>query len=170
MLPDSYESLDWFFEDSFQPLLRPRGRFDSFIWVVRYGYEGEVGAQLGPDAMFIMPESELNDVDTWVHEFVEVAVSGLITEVLELRPFVNIPVYLFDENDGWYKVCFGHLLAALTTGQGGRDEEYNYCTMEADDVWPWAESCLSLIKSGRKMGLILRLCRWYDRVWGLFRR
>lgn len=168
MLPASYDSLDWFFEASFQPQMRPRGRFDTFKWSMWYGYEGDVGAQFGPDAVFIMPMSETADVDTWVHEFVEAAVSGIVTNILELRPFIDIPVYLFAEGDGWCRVCFCHLLASLTTGQGDRDEEYNYCTMEADDVWPWVESCLSLIKSGRGKSLTVRLCQWWDRMRRMF--
>jgi len=170
MLPDSYESLDWFFEDSFQPLMRPRGRFDSFRWIVWYGYEGEVGAQFGPDALFIIDKSEANDVDTWVHEFVEAAVSGVVTNVLELRPFMDMPVYMFDERVGRWIVCFCHLLASLTTGQGWWNDEDDYCTMEADDVWPCIESSLSLIKNSWWRRSVVRLCRWRDRVRGLFQR
>jgi hypothetical protein len=144
MISESYDDLDWYFEGSFQPPMESCWQFDFFKW------NKYMGIQFGPGRLFIMDVSEVIDIDTWVHEFVEVAVAEIITDILELEPLEPILVHMFDERIGWWHVCFCHLLAALTTGQGWWDEDYNNCIMESDEVWQYVESSLEHIKNGLK--------------------
>lgn len=139
---NSYDDLDCYFENSFQPLISPRGRFDSFKWNWWYGRAGSIKVKFGPDISFIVPASEIIDIVVWVHEFIEMTISGIITNTLKLKPFINIPVYLFNKEVGWWKVCFCHLLAALTTGQRWKDKKNNYHTTEAGEVWVLVKSAV----------------------------
>ena len=142
MLTESYDELDRFWDYlSFQPPMLLHREFRNIEGCAGYG-SGFVGLMFSSNILFVMNRSEIADIDIWVHEFVEVALSGLITEILKLRPFKSIPVHLFGERVGWRFACFCHWLAALTTGQGWLDKEYNHCNMEADDVWPWMESAI----------------------------
>lgn len=165
----SYDHVDRYFDcPTFQPLIIPRGEFGILKWPLIYGF-GYVGVMLGSNILFIMEESEVADVDTWIHEFVEAAVSGVVTEVLEFRPFAPVPVYLSDERVGQWYACFCHLLAALTTGQGWLNEEYNHYIMEADDVWQWLESSVLRFKNSRRLRLRFRLRGWRGRIQRLFK-
>jgi len=144
MMSNFYEDLDCYFEGSFQPPMESHWAFDLFKW------NKYVGAWFGPERLFIMDVSEIIDVNAWVHEFVEVAVAEIVTDILELKPLEPISVHMFDERIGWWHVCFCHLLAALTTGQGWWDDDYNNRTMESDEVWQYVESSLEHIKNGLK--------------------
>jgi hypothetical protein len=142
MISESYDELDWFWDYlSFQPPMIPYREFRAVTGVESICCE-LVGIMFSSNALFVMDLSEIAKVSIWVHEFVEIALSGVITEILKLRPLISIPVRLFDERLGWRHADFCHYLAALTTGQGWWDDEYNYCNMEADDVWLWMKSTI----------------------------
>lgn len=156
MISESYDFLDWFWDySSFQPPMLSCGELMSMNIEGGRG-PGFVGIMFSSTSLFIMHISEFVDVDMWVHEFVEISLSGIITEILELRPLISIPVCLFDTRLGWCSAGFCHYLAALTTGQGWSDEKYDHCTMEADEVWPWMESA---IKNNLKEDIKIERCK-----------
>ena len=142
ILSESYDTLDWCWDYlSFQPPMLSYREFRSIEGCAGYG-SGFVGLMFSSNILFVMNRAEIADVNIWVHEFVEISLSGVVTKILNLRSFKSIPVHLFDERLGWRYAGFCHWLAALTTGQGWMDKEYNHCNMEADDVWSWMESAI----------------------------
>lgn len=139
MLTESYDELDRFWDYlSFQPPMLSQREFMSIEGSMGHR-PGSMPVMFGSYILFVVNILEIADIDTWVHEFVEMSLSGVITKILELRPFMAIPVRLFDERLGWRFAGFCHYLAALTTGQGWWDEKCDHCTMEADEVWSWME-------------------------------
>jgi hypothetical protein len=156
MLTESYNSLDWFWDYlSFQPPMLSYRELGGIEGGGGFG-PGSVGIMFSSNSLFVMDLSEIAEVDIWIHEFVEIALSGVITEILKLRPLISIPVHLFDERLGWRHAGFCHYLAALTTGQGWWDNEYNYYSMESDDVWLWMESA---IKNNLKDDVKMERCK-----------